>query len=192
MAMPANPLDVARIVARALDACGIRYSIGGSIASSLTGEPRATLDVDILVDLAANAMAPFLAALGPEFFVDPAAFTRAVRERSAVNIFHQPTSTKIDLFVAGDSVLDRAQLERRMRIDVGGAGGIWVHSPEDILLQKLHWYRIGGRVSDRQWRDVLGMLLVQRGRLDVAYLERMAARVGLSDLLHRAHADAGQ
>ena len=62
---------------------------------------------------------------------------------------------------------------------------------EDTLLAKLNWYRLGGEVSERQWRDVLGVLAVQAGRLESEYLFRMAEELGVADLLARALAEAG-
>ncbi len=61
-----------------------------------------------------------------------------------------------------------------------------VASAEDTLLAKLEWYRMGGEVSERQWRDVLGALKVQAGALDLEYLHRWASELGVDDLLERA------
>jgi hypothetical protein len=190
--MPSSPdlLTVALAVAAALERCGVRYSIGGSLASAFTGEPRSTLDVDILVELPPSRIDEFVSALGDQFFADPIAIARAVGERSSVNIFHNPTSIKVDLFVAGDSVLERCQLARRSRVRLT-AGDLYVHSAEDILLQKLHWFRLGGEVSDRQWRDIVGIVAVQGDRLDRNFLQATAHAVGLQALLHRAFSDAG-
>jgi len=63
--------------------------------------------------------------------------------------------------------------------------------PEDILLRKLRWYRLGNEISDRQWRDILGIVLTQEGRMDDPYLERGAQVLGVSDLLARALSEAG-
>jgi hypothetical protein len=83
-------------------------------------------------------------------------------------------------------------LERRRRVQIAERPDrhIYVHSPEDILLQKLHWYRLGGGVSERQWRDVLSILAVQGARLDAEYLAATANAVGLSELLDHARRDA--
>jgi len=186
-------LGVALQVIDALDACGIRYTIGGSLASSFSGEPRASIDVDIVVDLADDRVDALIAALQGDFYADADSLRRAVRNRSNVNLIHHLSGVKIDLFIAG-SPLEMRQLERRRRAHVGGAPDrfVYMHSPEDILLQKLEWFRRGGGVSDRQWRDVLSILIVQRGRLDEAYLRTVAAECGLSDLLDRARRDAAE
>jgi hypothetical protein len=62
---------------------------------------------------------------------------------------------------------------------------------EDVVLGKLEWYRLGNEISERQWRDAIGVLQVQKGTLDREYLEHWARELGLGDLLARALRDAG-
>ena len=181
----ADPIEVALVVTRALDTAGVAHTIGGSIASSVAGEPRSTIDIDIVAAVEERHVAALVAALSPDFYIDEEALLRAVRERSATNLIHHDTLVKIDLFVAGGTPLDSQQIARRLRVELAGRV-LHVHPPEDILLQKLRWYRKGGEVSDRQWRDILGIVRVQGARLDRDYLHRNAPALDVTDLLERA------
>ncbi len=185
--MPTDPIQVALRVAEALESCGLRYLVGGSLASSLSGEPRSTLDVDLVVSMSENDIRPLLERLGEEFYAESDSLQRAVRDRSSANIIHYESSVKVDLFIVGGSALDEQQMDRRQRVQVAADPDryLYFYTPEDILLQKLNWYRKGNEVSDRQWRDILGIVLVQTG-LDEPYLRAGARELGVVDLLERA------
>jgi hypothetical protein len=184
-------LEVVWIVTQALDTAEVPHTVGGSLASSFAGEPRASIDADILVDMAPGQSDVFLAALGDAFYAEAASLARAIATRTSTNLIHRSSGIKVDLFVAS-SRLDRRQLARRRRVVIASAPerAIYVHSAEDILLQKLYWYRLGGGVSERQWRDVLGLIVVQGSHLDRAYIEQTAADEDLTGLWQRAIAEA--
>ncbi len=183
-----DTIRVALIVAEALDACGVRYLVGGSLASAVSGEPRSTVDVDLVVELTEKDVEPLMSLLGDRFHADADVIRRAIRDRSSANMIHNVTSTKVDLFICGGSPVDKEQMERRQRVKVSSDPEAWlyVYTPEDILLQKLRWYRMGNEVSERQWNDIRGIILVQGDRLDRAYLLDKATVLRVSDLLDRA------
>jgi hypothetical protein len=171
-----------------LEALGVVYAIGGSFASALHGVMRATMDVDLVADLRLEQASPLACALGDEFYADPEMMRAAIRRHRSFNLIHLESTFKVDVFVARPRDFDRAQLARRQSHLLSEAPKLraYVTSAEDTVLSKLEWYRMGGEVSELQWRDVLGMLKVQKGRLDQDYMRRMATSIDVVDLLRCA------
>jgi hypothetical protein len=180
---PVDPLAVAWTVSQALAQLGVVHTIRGSLAASFAGEPRSTIDIDVVAALEDFHVDPLVAALSPAFYIDERGLRRALRERSSTNLIHQATQLKVDLFIAGGTPLDTQQLARRRSVNVGNGRVLPFHPPEDILLQKLRWYQMGGRSSDRQWRDIQGIIRVQGQRLDRAYLREHAPALGIEMVL---------
>jgi len=178
-------LEVALDVGRQLDALGITWLVGGSVASSILGEPRATADVDLIADLRGRHVGPLFAALIDTYYIDEDAAKAAVQTRGAFNVIQLASMTKVDIYCSADEPLAREELARRIFIEVEGQR-LPCATAEDIILQKLLWFVEGGGVSDRQWRDIRGVVRVQGDALDLAYLERHATSRGVLDLLHRA------
>jgi hypothetical protein len=175
-----------------LERLEIDYLLGGSLASSFLGEPRSTIDIDLALRLEMQRVESLISALEPAFYVDLAAARAAVARHASFNAIHRETMLKVDFFTLADSPFDREQVRRRQRVSPGEDTGrdVAVSSAEDLVLRKLAGYRLGGGVSDRQWRDVLGVVKVQGERIELAYLRRWAGELGLSDLVERALADA--
>lgn len=187
-----TPIAVAVQVARALDELEIPYLVGGSLASSTHGIPRATQDIDLVVRLTGNRVDALVARLEGDFFIDRDMALDAVMRRSSFNLLHLATMLKIDLFVFDRSEHATAEMQRARTIGVGEPPyPLRICSAEDIVLQKLDWFQKGGGGSERQWRDVVGVLSVQSQAIDVAYLAHWANVMQLSVLLDKALAEAG-
>jgi len=186
--------DIVRALASvvdALDALGRTYRVGGSVASSALGVPRSTLDVDIVCELRDEDVASFVAALRAAYYVDEDMVRDAIRRRASFNVVHLDTMMKVDVFVARGGAYDRVALSRVVRKALDESARAYdLATAEDIVLRKLEWYRLGNEISQRQWRDVIGVLQVQRGSLDRAYLEHWARELGLEALLERAMREA--
>jgi hypothetical protein len=173
----------------AFESLSVPCSLAGSVASSAHGIARATLDVDIVADLRAHHVEPRVAALACDYYVDRDAAADAVRRRAMFNVVHLATMLKVDIYLLGARPFDRESFGRRGRIaleDREGARQYALDTPEDTVLHKLEGYRAGGEVSDRQWGDVIGVLRVQGPWLELDYLRRWAAELGVQDLLERA------
>ena len=176
-----------RVVAE-LERLSIDYFVGGSMASSVHGRPRTTDDVDIVAAISQSRVEDLAHGLEKEFFVDADMIREAIRRRASFNIIHLATMLKVDVFVLGDDDFALAEMQRRAPVPLRGTR-VWFSSPEDIVLEKLNWYQKGQGISERQWRDVLGVIAVQGARLDLPYLRLSAAQRGLLDLLERALAE---
>ena len=187
--MLSEPLLVVARLARAFDDLGIRYLVGGSLASSIYGTPRATQDVDLVAEIAPPHVEPLASNLSDEFYVDADMIRDAIRRRASFNVVHLATMFKADVFIARDDAWSREEMSRARTEEIDtpeGRVAIRFASPEDILLHKLVWYQLGDQVSDRQWGDIVGVIRVQADSLDVAYLRSWAPSLGVSDLLARA------
>jgi Nucleotidyl transferase AbiEii toxin, Type IV TA system len=171
----------------ALDRLEIAFLVGGSVASGTHGVPRFTKDIDIVADLKRDKVGELCDALLPVFYVDDDAVEQAIDRGRSFNVIHTKGAYKFDIFPIGRDPFARSQLARRRYTTtrIPGLENIEfpVASPEDTILSKLVWFRKGGEVSDQQWHDVLGMIQIQAGLLDRAYLQHWAAQLGVSDLL---------
>jgi hypothetical protein len=176
------------LVTQTLERLGIPYAVGGSLASSLHGVMRSTLDVDIVADMQPEHILPLVEVLSKEFYADDEMMRDAIEHQSSFNLIHYETAFKVDVFIRKSRPFDQMQLDRR-RLSVianNPEESVYVTSPEDTVLAKLEWYRMGGEVSDRQWHDIIGVLKTRAGELNLEYLRKWAAELNVRDLLERA------
>ena len=191
--MTASDLVAAlRPVTDALDALGVPFYIGGSLASSTHGIARSSLDPDVIVMLEPQHVDLLVARLASDYYIPVDRLRAAVVDKSPCNLIHLTTMFKIDLFVSKGRPFDRSALDRArpLPLDEGSdAPSVPMATAEDTVLAKLEWFRRGGEVSERQWLDVVGVLKVNPD-VDHDYLRDWAHSLGVTDLLERALTDA--
>lgn len=184
----ADQLTVMVRVAVSLEQAEIPYFISGSMASAVYGVVRATQDIDIVIHVSAADAPVLMRGLEPDFLMDEQMVRESLAKGESFNILHRETLYKVDLFPLKDDDWGQVQMQRRVFLPVATSlieASLAFASPEDTLLHKLYWYRLGREVSERQWRDVIGILQVRGALLDKAYLNLWAVRLGVLDLLQR-------
>jgi len=181
-------LSVTLIVTDIFERFAIPYFIGGSLASNMYGVARATLDADVVAAIRPDQVEGIVAELSPAFYADLPAIAEAVLHCRCFNVIHQVTMYKVDVFVAKPDGFTHSQFQRRVDQTIGEQPEqkACFASVEDMILAKLTWFALGGGVSQRQWRDILEMLRVCRGRIDEQYLADWALELGVRKLLAQA------
>ncbi len=189
---PVDPLAVAQFIGAQLEEIGLRYVIGGSVASSVMGEPRSSLDLDLMIDADPPKVLAFVRRLSESCYVDEQDALEAMSRRTSFNAVHFDTSMKIDFFIVEAEEFALDQLQRRQRLAITGGLSLYFYTAEDLIVRKLLWFRIGGETSEKQWRDVLGILRTSRREIDRLQLRSAAVKARVEDLLDRAMRDAGE
>lgn len=192
--MQNEPVEVTLKVTGVFEKLGVPYLIGGSLASALYGMVRTTQDSDIAAEMRLEHLQPFVSSLQSEFYMDDEMIAESIQRHSNFNIIHRETMFKVDVFIPHPRPFIQSQLERAQRqvfnFETDSSVSAKFASPEDTILSKLEGYRLGGEVSERQWRDILGVLKTRAGELDLAYLRQWAGELTIYDLLERALQDA--
>jgi hypothetical protein len=187
-----NPFTVLSLVASLLEQQGITYVLVGSLASSMHGMYRSTADIDIVADVQAKQVIPLLTALQENFYVDEHAVREAIDRRQSFNAIHFDSVFKVDIFIPKSDEFSRKQLERRelRKLAPDIEQMVYVATAEDTILAKLRCYIAGGRLSNTQWTDVVGIIGGSSSMLDLGYLREWSETLGLTELLEQAFQEA--
>lgn len=163
------------------EAQGVAYRVVGSMASMAYGEPRFTNDVDMVAELTLANVASLCAAFpAPEYYLSEPAAREAVAWRFQFNILHPASGLKVDVIVPPDTEFARSEATRIKRITNEGEYSAWFGSPEDVLLNKLVYYRLSGGAGDKHLRDIGGMMKLLGDKLDRAYINAWADKLGVA------------
>ena len=178
--------DLLAAIADRLEGAGIPYMVVGSIAGSLHGEPRTTVDIDLVIDPSPDSLRQFLDLLPPDdYYVDLGAAMEAWERRSSFNVVEHATGWKVDLMVRRERPFSRTEFDRRIRVTLFGRETP-VATAEDTVIAKLEWAKAGE--SERQIRDVARIIAVSGETLDSAYLAGWIDELGLADVWDEARA----
>lgn len=185
--------EVLALVVPVFEELDIAYYIGGSVASSAHGDRRQTNDVDIVADMQIEHIEEFVQHLKEKFYVDEPMIRDAIKRKSSFNIIHFTTAYKVDVFVMPSQPYDREAARRRVRETVEGEPSVetYLAQVEDVVLAKLRWFKATSNTSEKQWRDITGVLKMQCFTLDLNYLQHWAREIGVADLLEKALDESG-
>jgi len=173
----------------ALESAGVGYFLSGSLASSLQGEPRATHDIDLVIEVDVRVVDSLANAFGADaYFFDDFAARDALARRGMFNLIDTCSGDKIDFWALTETPFDVSRFARRIRTTVFGLE-LSVSAVEDTILQKLKWAAASGG-SERQVRDAVGVYELNEGVLDEEYLDYWARELGVSRLLEDVRAAA--
>jgi len=187
--MSSQPVDIIqflKLVIEALNASGVEYLIGGAIAAWAWGEPRATQDIDLVINLPIEAVPTLSEELKKRDMLVPAdiLLDALIENRSdlPINAIHLQTGFKADLYPIrpGDALRAEA-FRRRQEVDFGpDIGKVFIHSPEDLILYKLQYFSLSQQ--SKHSRDIAAIVRSLQGQLDLAYLQRWTEALGVSSL----------
>lgn len=187
--MTDQPLDITaflKLILDALKAAKVEYLIGGAIAEWAWGEPRATQDLDIVINLPIKSVGRFSKELENRDMLVPAdiILNTMMEDRADIplNAIHMYSGLKADLYLMrdGDELRERA-FQRRLLVDYGPPiGKVYVHSPEDLILYKLMYLGLSGQ--SKHARDIAAILKTKKDQLDYGYTEGWVDRLGLNSV----------
>ncbi len=188
-----DALWLAEQITGILERLGITYYIGGFVASSLQGEMRYTEDLDLVIDIQPQQKQALITAMAGDYYISDVAVEEAIEGKiSSFNVIHLETTEKADIFVMREDSFSQKQMSSRQLYETGNnTFSLYICTPEDSILQRLLWYRITAGESQKQWRDILGVLKLQGEKLDFSDLWHWGENLGVLADLDQAFIEAG-
>lgn len=186
-------LQAVQPVIAALNGLSIPYYIGGSVASSMYGIGRATMDIDLVADIKSCHISTLKQLLEKDYYVDENMIMDAMARASSFNLIHLKTMIKIDVFFQKADSYSQQALDRKRKdilVEYDDASQFYFCSPEDIIISKIKWFEMTERTSERQWLDIIGVLKVQNTKLDIDYMKHWCNKLNLISLLEAALKDS--
>jgi hypothetical protein len=163
----------------ALDGVGVPYMVTGSLVSSVHGVPRATQDIDVVVEPTREQLSALMDYFGePTYDSDKDDAVDALRRRSMFSVIDRRGIWKIDFIVRKERPFSYREFGRRQKVEILGLS-VYAATPEDMVLAKLEWAKLGE--SERQIKDAAGIIEIQGSNLDLDYVERWVAALGIED-----------
>ena len=158
----------------------ISYLVTGSVASMDYGEPRLTNDIDIVADIGLSHIPGLLAAFPKEdYYIDEEMIKEAIYRIGQFNIIHPASGLKIDIIIKQDTPFDQSRFERTRGIYPGNYSAVFA-SPEDVIIKKMEYYKLGG--SEKHLRDITGIIKISEESLDKEYIAQWAIQSDLKDI----------
>lgn len=172
-----------------LNETNIDYMVTGSIVSSLQGEPRATHDVDIVINIPIPTIPLLIKAFPPpQYYLSENSIIEAIENESMFNLLDTTEGDKIDFWILTNEPFDKSRFERKYEESVFGFK-MKISQPEDTILAKLKWAKLSGG-SEKQFTDALRVYEVQYGKLDLNYLQNWIEQLQLNELWDKLIEDA--
>ncbi|PSB00368.1 hypothetical protein [Merismopedia glauca] len=180
-----DSIGLATILSRIFQSLDVPYYVTGGVAAIAYGEPRTTRDLDVVLSIAPDQIDQLLQTLETAGFYVPEDLDRG----GLLQVIHQETISRADLIVADNSEYEQVKFQRRRLVPWTDGTEIYLAAPEDIIISKLIWR--SQSQSDKQWRDVLGIVKTQREALDFEYLYHWAFQFDLASVWQQATVEAG-
>jgi hypothetical protein len=158
----------------------ISYLVTGSVASMAYGEPRLTNDIDIVADIHLFHIPGLIAAFPNEdYYIDAEMIKDAIHQVGQFNIIHPSSGLKVDVILKRDIPFDQSRF-RRIRKIYPGLYPADFASPEDVIIKKMEYYKLGG--SEKHLRDIAGIFKISGEAIDSEYISRWAADLDLNEI----------